>query len=178
VSFLEDALDVGIDETPLLIAPGMSAVVARDTWQHWGALYCWGVGSTGDWGADVVLARRSFDGGWDEMISGGMCGAGDLDPWAPPVDSQAQFTTGVRIGRESEDENGNLIPLVVQSGFAAANVTRLRVRHGDHERLVPVYPRLNAFVILGAAGEWQITALGASGGVGPETPFRAALPGH
>jgi hypothetical protein len=62
------------------------SVLATDRVGSYGAAFRFGVGTRGDWVADVVYARSGPGGHWDDLGSGGTRGAEWATPWKPPQD--------------------------------------------------------------------------------------------
>ena len=138
-------------------------MVAVDVWRQWGAVYRLTVASDGEWSSDIELAQRRPDGTWEFFLAGGSHGDGWPANWRPEIESAARLDAGELVGRDVEDDDGSDIELVARTGYAAPGVEAVLVQLPHETRTVPVFARLNAFVILGPAGRWSLTALGAEG---------------
>lgn len=150
-------------ESPDSLGPGFHGVVAVDVWRQWGAVYRLTVASDGEWSSDIELAQRRPDGTWEFFLAGGSHGDGWPANWRPEIESAARLDAGELVGRDVEDDDGSDIELVARTGYAAPGVEAVLVQLPHETRTVPVFARLNAFVILGPAGRWSLTALGAEG---------------
>jgi len=159
---LFERLDDGAVRTPTVLGPGFDGVLAVDVWRRWGAVYWLTVTGDGEWISNIDLAQRKPDGSWDAMSGGGARGDGWDAGWSPEIHSPSLLRVGELVGQDVEDEDGSDIELVARTGYAAAGVTAVRVKFPDDERVVQVFPLLNAFVILGPEGPWALTALGAN----------------
>lgn len=154
-----------VTETPERIGRGFDAVLAVDTWHRWGAAYCLTVFGDGTWSSDIYLEERNDRGGWSSLITGGAHGTGWDASWQPTVTAPSLLLSGDCAGCcVDDDDNQATMDLVARGGFAAATVSAVLVDIDGEARTVAVWPRLNAFVVLGSArSDWSLTALGPDG---------------
>jgi len=134
-------------------------VLAVDRLGEFGAAFRFAVFARGEWYADAIYARR-WDGGWEEMGSGGSRGDGWVAPWVPPAEGwegEALYVMGSG-GLDVEDEHGSDAELCVVYGFAAPQVATVEVAGPNCDRAVPVSSNVGAFaILLVGTGEFTLT---------------------
>lgn len=133
-------------------------MLAVDTWLRWGAAFCLTVRDSENWSSDIHLFQRADSDEWESMGRGGGHGGDWVDSWRPEID-QTLLLHAQSGGHDVEGSDGSDIALVAQAGFASPAVHAVVVSFDDETRKVPVWPKLNAFIILGPAGLWSLTPI-------------------
>jgi hypothetical protein len=154
-------LDEGVPPTPTTIERGFDGVLAVDKWHRWAAAYTLWVASNGEWSSDIHLFQRTGS-GWQAMVVSGSHGPG-RSKWPPQVDHASRLRLGERGGQDAEEEDESEVSLIALTGYAAPGVEGVEVRHGGEVRVIPVVHDLNAFVVLGPAGERTLRAVDLDG---------------
>jgi len=167
-------LDEGLRLTPSAVDRGFNEVVATDKWHRWAVAYALWVGATGEWSSDIHLFQRT-ERDWQAMVVAGTHGEG-WSAWTPTVDDPSLLRVGERGGQDAEEDDGSDVSLIALTGYAAPGVEAVEVRQAGEVRVVPVVHDLNAFVVLGPAGDRSLTAVDASGNpLGPPLNVRCAF---
>jgi len=150
-------LDEGVPPTPTIVERGFDGVLAVDKWHRWAVAYTLWVTPDGEWFSDIHLFQRTGS-GWRAMVVSGSHGAG-WSLWAPRVDNASRLRLGERGGQDAEEEDGSEVSLIAVTGYAALGVEGVRVQQAGEARVIPIVHDLNAFVVLGPAGERTLRAV-------------------
>ena len=156
------ALDDGVAPTPPTVGPGFDGVIAVDHWKRWAAVFTLSIAPSGHWWSDIHLFQAA-ERGWQAMTAGGSHGSEWNELWRPEVHEPSLLEPHQWGGQDAEHADGSDVRLVAVGGYAAPSVTSIAVRQGDETRMVPVIAALNAFVILGPAGQRAVMAIGIGG---------------
>ena len=132
------------------IVPISHDLRAIDVLGPFAALFRFGVGPSGGWSVDCVIAKRISPEGWQEMTSGGGIGVGCEVPFCPSRDkfggsSMSIFgSAGMHLADDVEAE------VLVRGvyGFATAEIRSILVRSGSEKRNVAVDSPAGAFVVV------------------------------